>query len=440
MKNRTAWPKIAAISLATLLLPLLPSQLVAAAVNCPNGKQLNIVAHQDDDLLFLSPDLVNAVRGGKCVRTIFVTAGDANGDASYWQSRETGARAAYAKMANVVNSWTKSSSVFNNRSLAVSTLNTNPKLSLVFMRLPDGNGDGKGFSNNNYASLQKLWFGKIGIIGAVNGSASYNKAGLVNTLGAIMADYQTSDIRTQNYGGYFAEGDHSDHTAAAFFARLAQQQVAGRQLTGYLGYQSANRPVNVTGSNLTSKNAAFFAYGAFDDGVCGSWSACQGNMYGDWLQRQYVVARQTSGAPTPQTGTNVARQASVSASSDLPGSGQTAAKAIDGSAEGWPLDYSHEWSTAGQGAGAWLKLHWPSMQTVGRVVLYDRPNSDDHITQATLRFSDGTSQPVGSLNNNGWPVVINLPNKTTSDVRLEINTVSSNTANIGLAEIEVWSP
>ena len=38
---------------------------------------MQIVAHEDDDLLFMNPDLEHAIDAGSCVRTIYVTAGDA---------------------------------------------------------------------------------------------------------------------------------------------------------------------------------------------------------------------------------------------------------------------------------------------------------------------------------------------------------------------------
>src|SRR5215475_11483965 len=69
------------ITKALLLLSCL-LRLASAAVAEPecNGRSMNIVAHEDDDLLFLSPDLIHDIQSGRCVRTIFVTAGDA-GDA-----------------------------------------------------------------------------------------------------------------------------------------------------------------------------------------------------------------------------------------------------------------------------------------------------------------------------------------------------------------------
>src|SRR5437764_3782545 len=62
------------------------------------GRTLNIVAHCDDDLLFLSPDLLHAIQSGRTVATIFLSAGDGGLSAAYWRGREAGARAAYAQM------------------------------------------------------------------------------------------------------------------------------------------------------------------------------------------------------------------------------------------------------------------------------------------------------------------------------------------------------
>ena len=68
------------------------------------GPLLNFVAHQDDDLRFLSPDLLDAVQGGQAVRSVFVTAGDA-GAGQLLAEPAARARAAYAKMAGVANTW-----------------------------------------------------------------------------------------------------------------------------------------------------------------------------------------------------------------------------------------------------------------------------------------------------------------------------------------------
>src|SRR4051812_1146650 len=57
---------------------------------CGSGTTLVIVAHEDDDLLFLSPDLVGDVKSDRCVHAVFLTAGDAGSTAAYWAGRELG--------------------------------------------------------------------------------------------------------------------------------------------------------------------------------------------------------------------------------------------------------------------------------------------------------------------------------------------------------------
>nr|OQO23502.1 hypothetical protein B0A51_12418 [Rachicladosporium sp. CCFEE 5018] len=68
------------------------SQLDCAAT----GAWFQIVAHQDDDLLFLNPSLLRAVRAGRDIITVYLTAGDAGRPEPYWRGREAGVRAAGA--------------------------------------------------------------------------------------------------------------------------------------------------------------------------------------------------------------------------------------------------------------------------------------------------------------------------------------------------------
>src|SRR5262249_53566993 len=75
--------------------------LVVVAAACgdndlPDGLPLDvahdlaIVAHQDDDLLFMQPDLIEAVRGGAGVVTVYVTAGNAKSGVDYADKRYEG--------------------------------------------------------------------------------------------------------------------------------------------------------------------------------------------------------------------------------------------------------------------------------------------------------------------------------------------------------------
>jgi LmbE family N-acetylglucosaminyl deacetylase len=147
--------------------------------------------------------------------------------------------------------------------------------------------------------------------------------------------------------------------------------------------------------------------------------------------------------------TNVAVLATATASSQTTTGLQAASNAIDGIISGTPnpldnsLNYSTfkvsgggEWVTAGQTAGAWIKLTWPSSVTTSQVVLYGRPDGTDNVLSGTLTFSDGTSVPVGALPVGGAGYPINFASKTITWMQFTVN--SAQGKNIGLSEIEVF--
>jgi FtsP/CotA-like multicopper oxidase with cupredoxin domain len=136
--------------------------------------------------------------------------------------------------------------------------------------------------------------------------------------------------------------------------------------------------------------------------------------------------------------TNIAPLATVTASTQNTGTGQTAVKAVDGVISGYPANTTAEWATTGQRTGAWLNLAWPTSHSVTRVVLYDRPNLNDQITSATLTFSDGSSLTVGPLNNNGTATTYTFAAKVITSLRMTVTGVSSATGAIGLSEIQVY--
>ena len=189
---------------------------------------MNIVAHEDDDLLFLSPDLLHDVRSGGCVRTVIVTAGDASERIAgttdqrrkYWMAREAGSRAAYALMRGVKNAWKQSHITINGHRVLMFTLTADPKISEVFLRLPDGNPDGSGSRYHHKESLLKLRDGKIRTIHAIDGSATYTKAGLIATVAGLVNRFHPRVIRTQDYAALDSNlvGDHADHTLTADLA------------------------------------------------------------------------------------------------------------------------------------------------------------------------------------------------------------------------------
>ena len=140
--------------------------------------------------------------------------------------------------------------------------------------------------------------------------------------------------------------------------------------------------------------------------------------------------------PQAAPGSNVALMASVTDSSENAAQGQQGIKAIDGVIDGYPGDYTKEWATLGQLAGAWIQLKWSSPVSVSKVILYDRPNLTDNVKSGTLLFSDGTSLSVGQLPNDAKTgYTVTFATKTISWVKFTVGSAVGQ--NIGLAEFQV---
>lgn len=528
---KRAWRRLfRAPSMALALITMAAATLLVAtpahAAACPNSA-LTIVAHEDDDLIFVNPDIITDIRANRCVRTIFVTAGDAGNEYPDSLYRENGPEAAYAQMVGVADNWTTISDDIPGRNITVRALVGRPNVSIAFLRLPDGFPSGSGSSTYSGQSLSKLWTGAISSIGTVDGSETYTRAGLISTLAAMMTDFQPTTVRTQDYVSAVSDADHSDHLMTAAFVRAADAQytTVAHTLMSYQGYPTASRAANVTGDDLTRKRAALTAASPYDPGAADPWVATM-------VPRRYVLDTRTGGpsggnrvpvadagadrsvsagatvtlsgsgssdpdgdsltyawtqtsgpavtlssatvvSPTftapaagssvtfslvvrdgsvssaadtvtitvsPAGAANVARtlSATATASTQNSGDGQTAAKAIDGSALGYPTDYSREWVSVRQGAGAWIQLTWTNAVTLNRVVLYDRPNTSDRVTSGTLTFSDGSSVSVGALDNAGAAMTVDFTSRSVTWVRFTVNTVAAGTSSVGLAEFEAW--
>lgn len=287
-------------SSSSTLLPVVPDQL--PHTSCPNNAPtiMNIVAHQDDDLLFLSPDLLHDIKAGHCVRTFYVTAGDAGGDKLYWLSRERGSEAAYATMLGLPENtvWVQRIvKLSTHQFVTVANPRGNAYVSLAFLHLPDGNLNGQGFKASHDESLERLEAGHVSVLHSVDGQSTYTSDDLVGVLSKFMTAYTPQEVHTQalrNAGHRF--NDHSDHLAVGryadrAFARYSGNAAAPVSIKYYIGYPIRERPQNVAGDDLLKKVSAFTTYGKFDDSVCHTWDRCKHvPTYGSYLQAQYTLA------------------------------------------------------------------------------------------------------------------------------------------------------
>jgi LmbE family N-acetylglucosaminyl deacetylase/CRISPR/Cas system CMR subunit Cmr4 (Cas7 group RAMP superfamily) len=409
----------------------------ASAATCARTA-LTLVAHQDDELLFINPDLQAEIDGGACATTVYLTAGDIGDTAPYWQQRERGTQAAYATMLDLDPDapWTLSQRTFAGHAVHVATSPGAGTVTLIYLRLPDGGLGGGGTPRYGEDSLTKLYAGDIPDATTVDGSATYTREGLIQTLAAITTATAPAVARIHDVRA--GHGDHPDHLAAGRIALDGLASFTG-SVIAYRGYGATAEPANVAGAELARKTAALLSYADHDPLLCGD-EVCPSGTEAQWNQRRYTAPLPSRGdpvpGPAPYSGPDIARNASVLASSQA--DGQEATAAIDGAQGGHPGSPEAEWSSDGQRAGAWIQLHWATAQRMDRVLLYDRPNGADQVTGGVLTFSDGSTVPVPALANNGSATVVTFPARSATTVRFAVTSVSEWTQNVGLSEIEAY--
>jgi hypothetical protein len=269
--------------LALLLLPVGILAPVAAVASSPADcdvagtacHDLYIVAHEDDDLLFMSPDIPASIESGHSVRTLYVTAGD-HGEGSttnYWRHREDGERDAYAAMAGVANVWTKSTP---KPGVHLYTLQAAPQISLAFLRLHENSPNG---------DLTNLWAGTFTSIEDIFGVTTYTRQQLIDRLTQQISSYQADRVNVLDSSGidWFEYGSHSDHVSSSLFALAGRAAYTGAHaLRTYRDYNIRFAPANVSGAEHTLKDSIFFdSYGAHD------FRVSRNDDYTAWVARQY---------------------------------------------------------------------------------------------------------------------------------------------------------
>jgi LmbE family N-acetylglucosaminyl deacetylase len=285
--------------------------VVAPACTSANSS-MNIVAHEDDDILFINPATYTDVAAGRCLTTVYLTAGDDGQNASYWRGREEGAMAAYAAMARVPNTWTTTKLHTASGQAAVTRTLNGTDIRLIFLRLPTGSPGGRAI--DHYECLSKLHAGTISAVHAVDGAATYTSASLLDTLTGFMRTFHPSAIRTLDYTDAYGDGDHADHHNAAYYTYEAQRTYpTPHRLQGFRGYPVSGLPANQPAAVAARKLAIFLAYSAHDPHACQTAVACrQDRNYWPWMFRSYQV----SGLPAqPSRQTAPARGEASSATS-----------------------------------------------------------------------------------------------------------------------------
>lgn len=225
--------------------------------------RISFVAHPDDDLLFLNPDLCSDVQGGVESWTVYLTAGNliaGSGGMPYADQRINGLRAAYARAAKVANAWEfQLITLPGGRTLASNYLRDAPHVHLVWMFINAANGTDNG-------DLCRMWGDPNFVAAPIDGRPTYTRATFIATLKAFIVQVQPLFVRALDAAGQ-ETGDHIDHAYAGKFALAANLDATGkvaRRLDVYFGYAGRNFPVNVSGTWASEKLAIWQAYKPYD--------------------------------------------------------------------------------------------------------------------------------------------------------------------------------
>lgn len=242
-----------------------------------------IVAHQDDDLYFMQPDLLEAVQSGRGITSVFVTAG--NGTGGVDERRYAGLRYAYGAAAGSTN-WRCGWITIASHAAEHCRLADRP-VSLVFLGYPDGGKDGE-----NAPSLLHLWEGTIPSATTVaDVTTTYTRDALIDTLAQILHATRPTVVRTLEVASTHGR-DHSDHMIVGALALLAVARANSVvDVISYRGYSIDEEPTNKAPGVLTPVYDMVSYYEACTSkcGSCGGPCTTIEDSHVKWFARRYAV-------------------------------------------------------------------------------------------------------------------------------------------------------
>lgn len=256
----------------------------APSADCHTGTLITVVAHLDDDLLFVNPGISDKLAAGWCVTTVHLIGGANGANFDYVKLREKGTRLAYARMAGVPDDWFEDTVSFAGKPVHEMVLRQQPRVKLLELRMPGGGVRGGkvplGLLWDQGATIETYPLNADG-----TRKISYDRKSLLNTVRAILDS--ATEIYTLNPDTVpFIE--HPDHIYAARITRIAAQQLGRDIPIGYhVTYPTGGLPKNLSAAGTQKKRDDVASYFAIDGDDNGGHVFGEYQWDGNWVARRY---------------------------------------------------------------------------------------------------------------------------------------------------------
>lgn len=259
-----------------------------------------VLAHQDDDLIFMQPDLPEAIQRGEGLTNVYITAGNDKKGPDRANPRYTGLMAAYGAIAGDHDwfcGWIELAG-----HVAQHCRLERENISLVFLAYPDG-----GIHGENPGSLRSLWEGRTQRATTVaDRTTSYDREELIATVAAILATAHPSTIHTLDLPATHGR-DHSDHLIVGALTGMAALRLDYEPtLFAHRGYDGTGEPANRSGAMLAAavKNMSYYEACVYGCGECGGPCDQIDHSHRAWIASRYALGfrKQAHGKLVAQSG------------------------------------------------------------------------------------------------------------------------------------------
>lgn len=252
-------------------------------------RNVAVIAHQDDDLIFMQPDLPEAIQRGEGLTNVYVTAGNSTKGFEFAEPRYRGLMMAYGEMTGD-HAWQCGWIDILGHAAKHCRLERE-NISLVFLAYPDG-----GIPGNLPHSLLSMWQGKtVRAATIAEHVTTYDREALIATVASILETVHPDVIHTLDLPATHGH-DHSDHEIVGMIAGLATMRLDyDPTLIAHRGYDVELEPANQVGPiyERSAHYLAFYEACATTCGGCGTACTTVDTTHDTWLAAHYAIGFRT---------------------------------------------------------------------------------------------------------------------------------------------------